>query len=256
MSPLKVIIPLFIVLGILQAAVLSLPFIYWRFAGYMGPINKFLFGSFLCVNHSSIKPSAPSSLFDCGTHQVRRWFIKWKLTQARLFLAFIAHPLLIIALITFTIAPTLLSLRHNLTSRLSTAYTALVPASITESVTDLLSSIPFTGGSTADTTLARKNRDWLFTAFSSYVGWKMLGNLPSLMVLLVVISLWKGREADGDWGRLAKSLREGNKDVGEKGKGVAIRSTTAGVRRNRDQLRNPLIGMEDASVGCKAVNLA
>lgn len=47
MSPLKVIIPLFIVLGILQAAVLSLPFFYWRFAGYMGPINKFLFGSFL-----------------------------------------------------------------------------------------------------------------------------------------------------------------------------------------------------------------
>lgn len=47
MSPLKVILPLFIVLGILQAAVLSLPFVYWRFAGYMGPINKFLFGSFL-----------------------------------------------------------------------------------------------------------------------------------------------------------------------------------------------------------------
>lgn len=47
MSPLKIIIPLFIVLGILQAAVLSLPFFYWRFAGYMGPINKFLFGSFL-----------------------------------------------------------------------------------------------------------------------------------------------------------------------------------------------------------------
>lgn len=67
MSPLKVIIPLFIVLGILQAAVLSLPFIYWRFAGYMGPINKFLFGSFLCVNHSSIKHSASSSLFDLAT---------------------------------------------------------------------------------------------------------------------------------------------------------------------------------------------
>lgn len=52
MSPLKVIIPLFIVLGLLQAAVLVLPFVYWRFAAYMGPINKFLFGSFLCVNCS------------------------------------------------------------------------------------------------------------------------------------------------------------------------------------------------------------
>lgn len=60
MSPLKVIIPLFIVLGILQAAVLSLPFIYWRFACYMGPINKLLFSSFLCVNLSPITLNSPT----------------------------------------------------------------------------------------------------------------------------------------------------------------------------------------------------
>ncbi|KAJ4404480.1 hypothetical protein N0V91_005824 [Didymella pomorum] len=194
MSPLKVILPLFIVLGILQAAVLSLPFVYWRFAGYMGPINKFLFGSFL------------------------------------LFLAFVAHPLLIITLITFTIAPTLLSLRHNLTSRLSTAYTALVPASISDAATDLLSSIPFLGTNTANTTLPKANRDWLVTALSSYVGWKALGTLPSLMVFLVLVSLWNGREADGDRGWLAKGLREANEDVGGKGKGVATRSTRTDVQ--------------------------
>ncbi|KAF3033343.1 hypothetical protein E8E11_002203 [Didymella keratinophila] len=194
MSPLKIIIPLFIVLGILQAAVLSLPFFYWRFAGYMGPINKFLFGSFL------------------------------------LFLAFIAHPLLSITLITFTIAPTLLSLRHNLTSRLSTAYTALVPVTISDFATDLLSSIPFLDSTNADDTLSKTNRDWLFTALSSYVGWKTLGTLPSLMVLLVLVSLWKGREADGDRGWLSKALREGNGDGGQTGNGVATRSTRTDVQ--------------------------
>jgi hypothetical protein len=152
------------------------------------------------------------------------------LTQPRLFLAFVAHPLLIITLITFTIAPTLLSLRHNLTSRLSTAYTALVPASISDAATDLLSSIPFLGTNTANTTLPKANRDWLVTALSSYVGWKALGTLPSLMVFLVLVSLWKGREADGDRGWLAKGLREANEDVGGKGKGVATRSTRTDVQ--------------------------
>lgn len=47
MSTIKLIIPLLIVLGLLQAAVLTLPFIYCRFASSMGSINKVLFGSFL-----------------------------------------------------------------------------------------------------------------------------------------------------------------------------------------------------------------
>lgn len=118
-----------------------------------------------------------------------------------------------------------------------------MPASITETANDVLSSVPFIGGSPAGTTVRSKNRDWLVTALSSYVGWKTLGTLPSLMVLLVVVGLWKRREADGDRGWLAKGSREESKDVGEKGKGVAIRSTRADVRRNRDQLRNPLVGL-------------
>ena len=43
MSFLKVVIPLFIVLGILQAAVLTLPFLYLRFEWWLNPIEKFLF---------------------------------------------------------------------------------------------------------------------------------------------------------------------------------------------------------------------
>ncbi|KAF3033076.1 hypothetical protein E8E12_002355 [Didymella heteroderae] len=202
MSPLKVIIPLFIVLGILQATVLSLPFVYWRFAGYMGPINKFLFGSFL------------------------------------LFLAFVAHPLLIITLITFTIAPTLLSLRHNLTSRLSTAYTALVPASIsTLSATDLLSSIPFIGNGSDDIHAPKTNRDWLLTLLSSYVGWKTLGTLPSLMMLLVLLSLWKGREAGGDRGWLAKGLRGGERQRRENAGAKRCTTTDVSTRSGRTDVQ-------------------
>lgn len=63
MSSLRVILPVFIVLGLLQAAVLTLPFAYWRFAAYMGPINKILFGSFLCVKCLSDEPN-PSN---CAT---------------------------------------------------------------------------------------------------------------------------------------------------------------------------------------------
>ena len=51
MALLKLIIPLFIVLGLLQAAVLALPFIYWRIQAYMSPINKFLLGSTLYASH-------------------------------------------------------------------------------------------------------------------------------------------------------------------------------------------------------------
>jgi hypothetical protein len=50
MSPLKLIIPLFIVLGALQTGVLTLPFIYWRCAAYLGPVNRFLFSAFLYVD--------------------------------------------------------------------------------------------------------------------------------------------------------------------------------------------------------------
>lgn len=62
------------------------------------------------------------------------------------------------------------------------------------------------------------------------MGWKALGTLPSLMVFLVLVSLWKGREADGDRGWLAKGLREANEDVGGKRKGVATRSTRTDVQ--------------------------
>ena len=105
-----------------------------------------------------------------------------------------------------------------------------MPASISDSATDLLSSIPFPGSTTADTTLPKRNRDWLVTALSSYVGWKTLGTLPSLMVVLVLLSLWKGREADGDRGWLAKELREGHRNGGEGGKDVATRSTRTDVQ--------------------------
>jgi hypothetical protein len=105
-----------------------------------------------------------------------------------------------------------------------------VPASISNSASDLLSSIPFFGSSTADTALPKTNRDWLVTALSSYLGWKTLGTLPSLMVLLVAISLWKGREAEGDSGWLAKKLREENKSAGEKGKGAATSSMRTDVQ--------------------------
>jgi hypothetical protein len=50
MSAFKLLIPLFIVLGLLQAAVLALPFIYWRIQIYMGPVKKLLFGSSLYVS--------------------------------------------------------------------------------------------------------------------------------------------------------------------------------------------------------------
>lgn len=146
--------------------------------------------------------SAPATHISCHM---------FKLTYPRLFLAFVAHPLLIITLITFTIAPTLLSLRRNLTSRASTIYTALIPQS--------LPAIPF-----LDTTGAPKtNKEWLLTLLSGYVGWKTLGTLPSLMILLVLIALWKGREADGDRGWLAKGLRE-EKTERVQEKGVSTRS--------------------------------
>lgn len=138
--------------------------------------------------------------------------------DTRLFLAFIAHPLLIITLTTFTIAPTLLSLRDNLTSRLSTAYCALMPSS--------LPAIPYLNSNSNDKTsdslsLPRTSRERLLTGLSVYVGWKMLGTLPSLMILLVALALWKGREADGDRGWLAKGLREENR---VKEKGMSTRS--------------------------------
>jgi hypothetical protein len=50
------------------------------------------------------------------------------------------------------------------------------------------------------------------------------------MVLLVAISLWKGREAEGDSGWLAKKLREENKSAGEKGKGAATSSMRTDVQ--------------------------
>lgn len=213
MPTIKLIIPVLIVLGLLQAAVLALPFVYWRFAGYMGRANKFLFGSFLYI----------SPIYRLHTNSI--------LTQPRLFVAFIVHPLLITTLITFTIAPTLLSLRQNLASRLSTAYTALVPASVSNaSVTDLLSNIPLLSDSANDTSMRKSRRDWLLTMLSSYIGWKALGALPSLVVLLVLVSLWKGREADGDRGWLAKGLREVNREGGEKEKGVATRSMRTDVQ--------------------------
>lgn len=165
------------------------------------------------------------------TIEIRKTNLNLVLTLLRLFLAFIAHPLLIISLITFTIAPALLSLRHTLASRLSTAYTALVPASISDSsVTDLLSSIPLLSNSSTDTTVQKSSRDWLLTLLSSYIGWKTLGTLPSLMVLLVVVSLWRGREEAGERRWLAKGLREGNREVREKEKDVATRSTGTDVQ--------------------------
>lgn len=47
MSFLKTIIPLLVVLGLLQAAVLALPLLYWRLSFYLNPIERYLFGSFL-----------------------------------------------------------------------------------------------------------------------------------------------------------------------------------------------------------------
>lgn len=59
MPPLKLLIPLLVILG-LQAAVLTLPFFYWRLQTYMGPVNKFLLGSFLCASpFPSTAPSPP-----------------------------------------------------------------------------------------------------------------------------------------------------------------------------------------------------
>lgn len=42
MSILKTIIPVLFLLGMLQAAVLSLPLLFWRFQYWLNPIEKFL----------------------------------------------------------------------------------------------------------------------------------------------------------------------------------------------------------------------
>lgn len=49
MSFLKVAIPFLIVFGILQAAVLTLPFLYLRFEYYLNPLEKCLFAALLSV---------------------------------------------------------------------------------------------------------------------------------------------------------------------------------------------------------------
>ncbi|KAF9691977.1 hypothetical protein EKO04_010051 [Ascochyta lentis] len=154
MLSLKLLIPLFIIVGLLQAGAITLPFMYWRLQAHMRPVNKILFGSFL------------------------------------LFIAFVVHPLILTGLITFTIAPTLLSLRRNVFTKAGAAYTALAPQ------TFLPLAIARDGG------LPKSNVEWLCALLGGYAGWKVLGTLPSLVLLGVYVK----RGIVGGWKVQEKSL--------------------------------------------------
>ncbi|KAH6642849.1 hypothetical protein C7974DRAFT_111765 [Boeremia exigua] len=183
MSILKTLVPVLLILGFLQAGVLALPIVYVRFQVYLNFYERYLF------------------------------------IAALLFIAFVIHPLLIIGLITFTVAPPLLSLRHTISDRLSTAYIALTPSA--------LSSAPF-----LDKGLPTTGKEWLMTLLGSYVGWKTLGTVPSLMILLVFLALYSGREdADERRGWIAKGGLRGGKEV-EK-----VTETGLGVRSERTDVQ-------------------
>ena len=96
-----------------------------------------------------------------------------QLTPVSLFVAFVVHPLIIIALITFTIAPTLLSLRLNIIEKMGTLYMTCIPQQLPH-----LPALP-----SLDKGLPKSNKEWLVTLLGGYAGWKILGTLPSLVVL-------------------------------------------------------------------------
>ncbi|KZM28039.1 hypothetical protein ST47_g805 [Ascochyta rabiei] len=135
MPSLKLLIPLCAVIVLLQAGAIALPFVYWRLQKNMRPMNKILFGAFL------------------------------------LFIALVIHPLILTGLITFTVAPTLLALRHNVFKRAGAAYTALAPHTLSPLA------MARDGG------LQKSNFEWLYTLLGGYAGWKVLGTLPSLVLL-------------------------------------------------------------------------
>ncbi|KAJ4987568.1 hypothetical protein SVAN01_06881 [Stagonosporopsis vannaccii] len=198
MSFLKTIIPLLIVLGLLQAAVLALPLLYWRFSFYLNPIERYLFGAIL------------------------------------FFTAFILHPLIVISLITFTIAPSLLSMRHDLGSRLSTIYTALIPASLSSNLTSGNNDL-FAKGR------PQTGKDWLLTVLGSYVGWKTIGVAPFVVVVAVFLALRGGREEDV-WGGGRKRVgARGQREDGEEVE-VERRETGVGLRRRTGRTDLQVVG--------------
>jgi hypothetical protein len=165
MALLKVLIPLFIILGFLQVAIMALPFIYMNFHPHMGRINKYLFGALLFVSPSPVHTYPNNSKTKTFTP------LNAMLTSHRIFTALILHPLLVIVLITFTIAPTLLSLRHNIFSHLSTSYTSLIPQTLPSISKSLGQGLP------------KSNKEWIVTLLGGYTGWKVMGTMPSLVVL-------------------------------------------------------------------------
>ena len=64
----------------------------------------------------------------------------------------------------------------------------------------------------------------------SYVGWKAMGTLPSLMILYVFMYRWREQGADECRGWLAsKGLRESEEKVKERGVGLRSERTDVQV---------------------------
>jgi len=120
-------------------------------------------------------------------------------------------------------------MRRELSSRMSTVYTALIPSS--------LSAASLSSTSLGNHDLFAKGRpqtgkDWLLTALGSYVGWKAIGVLPFVVVVGVFFALRGGREEGVRGGARVAGERSAVEGVeGEKGEtGVGLRSSRTDVQ--------------------------
>ncbi|KAF3002667.1 hypothetical protein E8E13_009625 [Curvularia kusanoi] len=151
------IIASFLLLGLLNLGIITLSVLYWFYSGFLGLTLNLI----LC-------PLFFSTIF-------------------------IIYPLLTTLLISFTLAPSLLAARETLSAHFSSNTPSF---SITSLIPSFRPSIPLPPLTTNDKSspLPTSAKQWLTLLMSGYAGYKALGALPGLMMLLAGLAMRGGRE--------------------------------------------------------------